>query len=63
MRDMDLGDTASEKWNAINSINIRSCCKELLSRKIVFSELFEKTRPKYKLVHCEIQVCKSLVVT
>ena len=25
LRDMDLGDTASEKWNAINSINIRSC--------------------------------------
>ena len=28
---MDLGDSASEKWNAINSINIRLYFKQLLA--------------------------------
>ena len=54
---MDLGETATEKWNAINSINIRFYGQESLVVNLkLFSELFEKTRPKYKLVHCEIQV-------
>ena len=58
---MDLGETATEKWNAINSINIRFYGQESLVVEKqfnlkLFSELFEKTRPKYKLVHCEIQV-------
>ena len=33
LRDMDLGDSASEKWNAINSINIRLYFKQLLANK------------------------------
>ena len=30
LRDMDLGETATEKWNAINSINIRFYGQESL---------------------------------